>query len=388
MGNVLVVGGGVFGLTAALELRRRGWDVEVLDQGPVPHPDASSTDISKVLRMDYGADGFYMDLMARAFDGWDAWNAAWGETLYHETGVLMLSRSGMAPGGYEYESHRLLVERGFPVERLTSAELRARFPAWNADRYTDGYFNPRGGYAESGRVIERLAGDLRAAGGMITENARFLRLIRNGARVTGVKTENGQVFSGDWIILAAGPWTPKLHGGLHDVMWPTAQDIFHFRVGIDDLAQYRPPLFPVYTADVSNTGWYGFPAKADGTLKVANHGTGRRLDPSDPRSVHPASLAKYREFFRDTFQGLADAPLIFERVCFYADTFDGDFWIDRDPENPGLVVASGGSGHAFKFAPMLGAITADVVEGVENPDAARFGWRKAGQLRTEDARNA
>ncbi len=54
--SVLIVGAGVFGLTAALELRARGWRVSVIDPGPVPTPAAASTDISKVVRMDYGAD--------------------------------------------------------------------------------------------------------------------------------------------------------------------------------------------------------------------------------------------------------------------------------------------------------------------------------------------
>ena len=54
--SVIVVGAGVFGSSAALELRRRGHEVTLLDPGPIPHVLASSTDISKVLRMDYGAD--------------------------------------------------------------------------------------------------------------------------------------------------------------------------------------------------------------------------------------------------------------------------------------------------------------------------------------------
>ena len=57
--SIVVVGAGIFGVTAALELRTRGWDVTVVDPGPVPRPVAASTDISKVVRMDYGADELY-----------------------------------------------------------------------------------------------------------------------------------------------------------------------------------------------------------------------------------------------------------------------------------------------------------------------------------------
>jgi glycine/D-amino acid oxidase-like deaminating enzyme len=68
----------------------------------------------------------------------------------------------------------------------------------------------------------------------------------------------------------------------------------------------------------------------------------------------------------------------------YCDTFDGDFWIDRDPDRPGLVVAAGDSGHAFKFAPILGSLLADVVEGRPNGWAPRFAWRE----RLVDSREA
>jgi sarcosine oxidase/L-pipecolate oxidase len=53
---------------------------------------------------------------------------------------------------------------------------------------------------------------------------------------------------------------------------------------------------------------------------------------------------------------------------------------------PGLVYATGGSGHGFKFAPVLGRIVADVVEGKPNSYASRFAWREAGTDRKEQAR--
>ena len=39
------------------------------------------------------------------------------------------------------------------------------------------------------------------------------------------------------------------------------------------------------------------------------------------------------------------------------------------------MVATGGSGHAFKFAPVLGALIADLALGVPHPLADRFRWR-------------
>ena len=48
MGNkVAIIGAGVFGVTAAISLKNRGYDVSLFDPGPLPHPLAASTDISK-----------------------------------------------------------------------------------------------------------------------------------------------------------------------------------------------------------------------------------------------------------------------------------------------------------------------------------------------------
>ncbi len=56
MANVIVIGAGINGVTAAIELKKRGRKVILLDPGPLPHPLAASTDISKAVRTAYGAD--------------------------------------------------------------------------------------------------------------------------------------------------------------------------------------------------------------------------------------------------------------------------------------------------------------------------------------------
>jgi glycine/D-amino acid oxidase-like deaminating enzyme len=168
-------------------------------------------------------------------------------------------------------------------------------------------------------------------------------------------------------------------------MWATGQPVLHFRV--EDPARFQPPAFTPWACDIAVTGMYGFPALPDGTLKVARHGAGRRIAPGEPRRVDPAEEPRFREFLRRHIPAAAAAPLAGARLCLYCDTFDGDFWIDRHPDVDGLVVAAGGSGHGFKFAPVLGAIIADALEGRPNPALSRFRWRAPGPRRTEHARS-
>ena len=78
----------------------------------------------------------------------------------------------------------------------------------------------------------------------------------------------------------------------------------------------------------------------------------------------------------DTFPALATAPITYTRRCLYCDTLDEHFWLDHHPDRPGLSIAAGGSGHGFKFAPLLGDLIADMVLDVPNPWLDRFRWRR------------
>ena len=382
--SIIVVGAGVFGAAGALELRQRGHEVILMDPGPVPHVLASSTDISKVLRMDYGNDEFYMELMEEAFAGWDAWNERWGIPLFHQTGVLMLASGPMEPGGYEHESLEMLRKRGHQPDPMTEEALAERFPAWQAHAYQQSYYNARGGWAESGEVVARLISEAKTQGVQVLGRTAFESTLDEGSRVVGVRTVDGEEIKSDYVVIAAGSWVPSLMPHLAEFMWSVGQPVFHFLV--EDVPAYQPPNFVTWTADIANTGWYGFPALDDGTLKIANHGPGKRQPADAPREVDDDAEQMFRAFFSAALPGLEDAPVISNRLCMYCDTWDGDFWIDHDPDRPGLVIATGGSGHGFKFAPMLGPIIADVVEGKPNRFASRFRWRARGEIKTEQAR--
>ncbi len=375
--RVAVVGGGIFGVSAALELNARGHRVSLFDSGPLPHPLAASTDISKVVRMEYGADEAYMALIEEARDRWQTWNAEWTEEglgpLYHETGVLMVCRAPMGEGGFEYESWQLLSKRGHAPERMDANTISQRFPAWSTKRYVDGFFHAKGGYAESGRVVEALAHRAERQGVTLFANRKVDSLVEHEGRVVGVRDQSGQEVPSDEVLVTAGAWTGKLLQELSGCIWATGHPIFHLKPSDPDV--FAADRFPVFTADVAQTGYYGFPINRDSVVKLANHGLGTPIDPDAPRAVTRLDEEKLRAFLRETFPALADAEVVFTRLCLYADTHDEDFWIARDPDREGLTVASGGSGHGFKFAPVLGSIIADAVEGNENRWLEKFRWR-------------
>lgn len=388
--TVVIVGAGVYGVTAALELHQRGHRVQLLDPGPLPHPLAASTDINKAIRLDYGADEDYLALMESALTRWRQWNAEWPEQLFDETGVLFLCRAAMQPGDFEFESYRLLIRRGHRPERLSARDIAARYPAWAAGGYTDGYYNPEGGYAQSGLVMKRLIEQAQRLGVEVCVGQTFERLSLSRNQVRGVVTREGSHFEGDSVIIAAGSWTPHALNnqvpGLDGVFRSNGMPVFHLKPARPEL--FRAEVFPMFAADVTATGYYGLPLHPGlGVVKIANHGAGRAMHPeSSERQVTEAETTHLRAFLSERCPALAEAAITYTRVCLYCDTWDGHFWIARHPELTGLVVATGGSGHAFKFAPVLGDLIADAVEGQPNPYLHKFRWRpEMRPVRSEEA---
>ena len=375
MPNHLIVGGGAFGLTAAIELRERGHAVTVLDAGPVGNPIAASHDLNKVVRAEYGADGLYREMVDAAIDGWHDWNALLGETVYVETGVLLLAGGAMVPGGYEYESLTLGRAAGDACERWTAAQVAERFPAWRTVGYPEALFNPRGGYTRSGRTVEKLGDLARARGVDLRYGVAVSGLLETGGRITGAITTAGQRVAADHTLVAAGAWTTRLLPELAPFVRATAHPLFYLRPA--DPTPYAPPAFCTFCADVARTGWYGCPVDpGTGLVKLAKHDDGDDVDADcDRDAVSAARVDELRTFLRSSLPGLADAPLAYTRRCVYTDTLDGHFWIDRHPAKAGLTVATGGSGHAMKMAPVLGGLIADVTEGKDNPWCDRFRWR-------------
>ncbi len=383
--SVLVIGAGIFGLTAALELQKRGHQVTVADPGPVPHPLATSNDLSRMVRADYGSDGLYSTLCADAIEGWRRWNTAWGRDLFPEDGMLLLTSAPMLAGEYEQDSYDMLTGRGFPVERLAPGDLARRFPRWNSEYYVDGYFSPTAGWAEAGEIIASLVKDVAEAGVSVVTGFKAARLLQDGDRVSGAAVSDGAELRADWVVVAAGVWTTVLLPELADRMWPVGQPVFYFRP--EDPESYRPPLFPPWAADVPRSGWYGFPANDEGVVEMANHGPGRRVHPDAERVILAEEEVLCRSLLAQSLPSLATASLSDSKMCLYCDTWDGDFWIARDPERQGLVVAAGGSGHGFKFGPVLGGVIADALEGTENPYSVRFAWAALGEFQKDDMRD-
>ena len=158
----------------------------------------------------------------------------------------------MQPGGFEHESFALLRARGhaptdparrseWPVHRMGGGQISGRL------------LHPRAGWVESGQVLARLAAQAAGDGVVLAEGATFDGLLETDAGVGGILTTDSTELRGDAVLVAAGAWTPVLLPHLSGVMWPVGQPVVHLTV--EHAADWQAPKFPVWAADISNTGW-------------------------------------------------------------------------------------------------------------------------------------
>ncbi|HEY4283800.1 MAG TPA: FAD-dependent oxidoreductase [Chthoniobacterales bacterium] len=374
MSKIIIVGAGINGVTAAIALKKRGHSVMLFDPGPLPHPLAASTDISKAVRTAYGKDEDYAILAERAIPLWHKWNDQFGLPLYHETGMIFVTREPMQTGSFEFESLKISDGRDHRLTRIDANTIREHFPAWSGTAYRDGILEREAGYAESGPVVATLVKHAKELGIELSEGSQFAQLDEDDRKVRGIVLTNGSRVPADTVLMTTGAWTPYLLPFTQKFFRATGHPVFHFKPANPE--QFIPECFPVFGADISTTGYYGFPLNRDGVVKIANHGPGREMSPDSPeRAVTKDDEAAVREFAASTFPALANAPIVYTRICLYCDTHDGHFWIAPDPDRPGLMIATGDSGHGFKFAPVLGDIIADAVEEKDDPLLKKFRWR-------------
>jgi glycine/D-amino acid oxidase-like deaminating enzyme len=257
---------------------------------------------------------------------------------------------------------------------MNSPQSWKRFPAWNPEVFQDGVLEVEAGYAESGRVVAALVERAKSSGIELRENSRFSHLDEGDDRVKGIVLNNGERIVGDRVLMAVGAWTPYLLPFTKKFFRASGQPVFHLKPQRPDL--FASERFPVFGADITATGYYGFPLNRDGIVKIANHGPGREMSPDSPqRAVTSEEEQNLRKVLSWALPALAEAPIVYTRVCMYCETHDGNFWIAGDPEREGLVIAAGDCGHGFKFAPVLGKIIADAVEGKSTPIRKKFSWR-------------
>lgn len=418
--EILIVGAGVFGLSTALSfLEREAYNdskITIIDSAKVlPNPAGSSVDASRIIRADY-ANPHYAKMACLAQEHWrDQTPSGWGgEGRYSQTGFVLTAEEGQA----EYVRSAMvnvqdLAKAGLPMELDKIQELNGRDEIRKATGYPGvsgqkGYANWNSGWADAEKCVAfalKQVKEHRNGRGrvQIMSGCEVARLsFSSDGQCSGVVLRCDSEIKADLTVLATGAWTPSLFN-LQNRCLATGQVLAYLKVS--EAEQKYLENTPVYMNFARGT--FVIPPQGR-ELKVARHGFGYRnpatvehlstksnaerfskhavsvprTDTQIPIEAEVALRVALKELFPPdaddaslapdcpaSVRTISARPFVNTRLCWYTDTPSGDFLIDWAPiqNNRSLFLATGGSGHGFKFLPVLGEYIVDAIEGHLDP---------------------
>jgi sarcosine oxidase subunit beta len=343
MPNALVLGAGIMGLSAAWGLHRAGWSVTLVEQDAVPNPRGASVDDHRLIRHAYGAEAGYMRMVDAAFAAWDLLWSDLGERLYVPTGVLAVAETA---GGWLGASRAALLAGGHAFEQLRPATLSARFPMLRPDGIGDALAMPSGGVLLARPIVAALARHLQAQGVRIERGrARAVDPARGSLRL-----EDGGTRQADLLVVAAGPWAPRLLPGLAARVTPSRQVVVYLEPPETRRAAWATG--PMLLDLSEEGGFYAVPPVAGTPLKIGDHRFSRQGDAEDPRHATPAEAESILALAAPRLADAGAYRVLGARACYYDVEAAEHFVVE--PLGPATWVMSGFSGHGFKFGAVLG----------------------------------
>ena len=355
---VLIVGGGIAGLSTAWSLSRRGWsDVLLVERGELGGQ--ASRQNASILK-ELSSDPVTAELARRGADFLRNPPAGFADgPLVEECGLFLVADEASAT---RLEAV-LRSAHGVPFERLSPARLAQRLPFYRGPLAEAAFF-PRDGRIHVHRVLEAYARGAREGGVELWTGRGVRELLREDGRVLGVRLEDGSSIHAETTVLASGAWAGEMarQVGSRLEFRPTRRHLLV--TGSDD--RLPPEGAIVWRLDES---FYARPERG-GWLACTCDQTDvepDRLapDPSEQRAIMDAARAS-----------LDPAPTG-EPQDFWCGmrtfTPDGRFAIGPDPDLDGLFWVAGLGGAGMGTGPAVGELAASLLTG----EATQEPWAQA-----------
>jgi glycine/D-amino acid oxidase-like deaminating enzyme len=274
---------------------------------------------------------------------------------------------------YPVRTVETLERIGIACEKLTTAEVRDRYPQIGLKRISWALLEPDSGVLLARRAVQGVTFAAIKTGveylqAEVSGPSTPLNHPQGKSRLDQIVTATGQSISAAHYVFACGPWLPKMFPDLlADRIHLTRQEVFFFGTPAGD-PRFTSPALPTWI-DFKDEA-YGLPNLEGRGIKIAIDRHGPSFDPDNgDRIVTSEGLAEARRMLARRLPDLKDAPVTETRVCQYENTSNGDFLIDLHPQFENVWLVGGGSGHGFKHGPVVGeyvaARIAGSMEGIE-----------------------
>jgi glycine/D-amino acid oxidase-like deaminating enzyme len=366
--TVVIVGGGVIGLSTAYHLaRKRYGKIILLDKGPIGDGSSSRAAgiITGLLSSEPGVRARRKSLelyreLSEELDGYD----------FQATGCLNLFDPHTWP---ERERLLPLYQRlDVPFEILDAAEMRHRWPALTPREDYIGLFDPLGGYSEPHEYIPALAARCRELGVDIREQQKVEGFIVHNGRVAGVKTVAGDI-EADAVVCNVYSWTLQVIEPL-GLQLPV-KTFVHQRYVTEPLPV--PIQLPAINANMLD----GYIRPASGGRLLGGIESSAREEFRVPSTdfhmsavTAPAELKdRLRQALVPLAPALGDVAWESEKVGLLTFASDGEPILGPVAQLPGFFVAVAFHSGGFAYNPVAGLLMAEyVAEGRTSIDVSAF----------------
>jgi len=362
--DVIVVGGGLHGLSSALQLARRGAKVCLLEADWIGRHASSSTAAGvRTLNRDYRE----LEIALESMQMWHSMEQIVGDNCgFHADGQLSVAETeeGLAKLAARCAQTEAL---GYHHERMLSqTELRALVPALSP-RCVGAIYAPNDGAADPHRTIKAFRASCVAEGVKLLEQTQVQALMKRGT-IWKVTTNRG-VFEAPQVINAAGAWAAAL-AQLAGESIPLGHKA-SMMIVTEKLTPFLPQVIAGFGRNLT------FKQAAQGGLVIGG-GLQGRADVSAKRSwVDYKVLARAAQAVIDLFPQLGSVQITRCWTGIEAKTADFLPVIDRSTVAEGLWHVFGFSGHGFELVPISGVIMADLVcDGKTSRNISALGVRR------------
>jgi sarcosine oxidase len=359
--DVIVLGVGSMGSAACYDLAKKGYRVLGLEQFDIPHELGSHAGQSRIIRKAYAEHPDYVPLLQRAYDNWKTLESETGAELYFKTGLMYFgAKADPFLKGVQVSSTKYNI----PVNKLTEEECSRKYPQFNLPKDFDRLEEPDAGFLPPERCILLFVEQAIQKGAVIRTKEKVLEWKSTNGTIT-VKTNRG-AYQASKLIITAGPWAGKMIPGYAPKLTITRQAVGWMKPKKWD--DFTLGKFPCWILEDGVNDFYGFPVLPVGNfggplgLKLALHYPG--AETTDPDVVNrntKESDEKVLIQMLNKFMPNGYETTLVMKTCLYTNSPDQNFILDYLPEHDkNVVIATGFSGHGFKFASVVGEIMADL----------------------------
>jgi glycine/D-amino acid oxidase-like deaminating enzyme len=350
--KVAVVGAGIAGLTLAWALSRRGHDVSIYEQGPIPNLMNSSSDEHRTIRYAYGQLTGYGAMMPAAFSMWDQLFQDIGARHFEATGIAYVLRGESA--WYE-PSMQSLDKLKIEHRELSPSQALQRYPMLRPEGLTSVVEEEGSGILFPMRILTGLTALLARRGVELHAYTKVDAIDFERATITC----DGNTVGADVVAVTTGAWVAELVPEIGSLVIPSRQAVVYFEPPAELKDAWATTRVIAELSDATRS--FALPPRFGTRMKFGRHTftkTGnanetRIASEDDLRSLRGAVKMAFRDF--DRYQELE------RKICYYT-IHEKEEFVVKPIGKSGWVI-SACSGHGFKFQPLITDGVAQAISG-------------------------